>query len=320
MMPAAAAKPVARVESSPPAQIPAPTGSEAANRRGIYAMIAAMGVFVCNDTCVKLASQTMPIGEIITLRNGAATFYLCCFCLWAGGISLPPNPPIPLLALRITGELVSTILFLVALVSLPLADMTAISQFTPLALTAAAAIFLAEPVGWRRWSATFVGLIGVCLIVRPGSAAFSTAGILVLGSIIFVVMRDLATRMITTAVSTPTLTLTSTLAGTAAGLMLLPFESWQMPGHREGTLLALSGLFLTFGYALIIIALRTGDVGVVSPFRYSVILFALASGYLVWGDTPDAIALLGIVILCSAGVYTLHRERLGRERPTREAP
>ena len=289
-----------------------PATSDAANRRGILAMIASMGVFVCNDTCVKLASASMPIGEIITMRNGLATLYLGAFCVWAGGLTWPPNPPKRLLAFRVTGELVSTILFLVALVSLPLPDMTAISQFTPLALTAAAALILREPVGWRRWSATVAGLIGVALIVRPGSSSFSVAGALVLLSVVFVVMRDLATRLISASISTPTLTMTSTVSGTAAGLLLLPFETWQIPSTSEAMLIGLSGLFLTFGYALIIIALRTGEVGIVSPFRYSVILFALASGYLVWGDIPDQLAMFGIVILCAAGVYTVHRERLTR--------
>jgi len=284
---------------------------DSANWRGILAMIASMALFVCNDTCVKLASATVPIGEIITLRNGAATAFLSIYCVCVAGLSFPPHPPWRLIALRVAGELVSTLLFLTALVSLPLADMTAIAQFTPLALTAGAAMFLRETVGWRRWSATAVGLVGVALIVRPGSTAFSPAGAMVLLSIIFVVMRDLATRLITH-VSTPMLTLTSTLSGLVAGLLLLPFEVWRLPSPPEAGLLALSGLFLMLGYALIIIALRTGDVGVVSPFRYSVILFALVSGTLVWGTAPDGLALLGIVIVCSAGLYTVHRERVVR--------
>jgi len=284
----------------------------AANRRGIGAMVVAMAAFVSNDTCVKLASATLPIGEIITLRNVAATAFIASYFIRAGGMVLPPNPPLRLLAMRVTGELVSTLLFLVALVSLPLADMTAIAQFTPLALTAAAAVFLKEQVGWRRWLAALAGLAGVCLIVRPGSTAFSAAGFMVLVSIAFVVMRDLSTRLISAAVSTPFLTLTSTLAGAVAGLTLLPFEVWRFPGGGETLLVGASGLFLTAGYALIIVALRTGDVAVVSPFRYTSILFALISGYLIWGSTLDAPAILGSMIICAAGLYTVHRERARR--------
>jgi drug/metabolite transporter (DMT)-like permease len=134
----------------------------------------------------------------------------------------------------------------------------------------------------------------------------------VLASIVFVVLRDLATRRISTAVPTLTLTLMSAASGIVSGLLLWPFETWQMPTAPQAGLVALAGLFLTFGYAFIIVALRTGDVGIVSPFRYAVILFALASGYFVWGQVPDGYALVGIVIVCGAGVYTVHRERLRR--------
>jgi drug/metabolite transporter (DMT)-like permease len=289
---------------------PARLAPEKANLTGIIAMLASMAAFVINDTCVKLASASMPIGEIIALRNAASTAYLLVFAAFLGGLTLPRNPPLKLLSLRMVGEIISTLLFLTALVTLPLADMTAIAQFTPLALTAAAAIFLGEHVSWRRWTATIVGLIGVGFIVRPGSTAFSIAGAMVLASIAFVVLRDLATRLISKDVPTLTLTLTSSASGIIAGLVLLPFETWHLPTVYEGMLVALAGLFLTFGYTLIIIALRTGDVGLVSPFRYAVILFALASSYLIWGHIPDEWALIGIVIVCAAGLYTVHRERV----------
>ena len=303
-------------DSSPiTAACPKPPAPDAANVTGIGAMLISMAAFVINDTCVKLASASLPIGEIITLRNGAATAYLMIFAVLAGGLTLPRYPPMRLLGLRILGEIVSTLLFLVALVSLPLADMTAIAQFTPLALTAGAAMFLGERVGWRRWAATLVGLIGVGFIVRPGSTAFSLPGAMVLASIAFVVLRDLATRLIAFDVPTLTLTMSSAASGIIAGLILAPFETWQAPNTGETGLLALSGLFLTIGYALIIVALRTGDVGVVSPFRYAVILFALLSSYLVWGHWPDQLAMFGIVIVCAAGLYTVHRERILRTQP-----
>ncbi len=302
-----------RLSDVPPTPAPDPLRiafrTDAANRRGIAAMVASMAAFVINDTCVKLASATLPIGEIIAARSGAAMLGLVILAAVVGGLTLPRRPPLKLMGLRMVGEIVATLLFLSALVTLPLADMTAIAQFTPLALTAGAAIFLSEPVGWRRWAATFVGLIGVGFIVRPGSTAFSVEGAMVLASIGFIVMRDLATRMISTAVSTLTLTLTSVVAGLMAGLILWPFETWRVPTGYEMMLLALSGLFLAAGYALIIIALRTGDVGVVSPFRYAIMLFALLASAAVWGEVPDRWAMVGIVIVCSAGLYTVHRER-----------
>ena len=106
-----------------------------------------------------------------------------------------------------------------------------------------------------------------------------------------------------------TLTLMSAVAGVAAGVMLLPFETWVWPSARELGLIMLTALFLTLGYIFVIIAMRNGEVAVVSPFRYAVILFALLAGWVMWNELPDAIQFLGIVILTVAGIYTFHRER-----------
>ena len=294
--------------------------SDRANFLGVAAMTGSMAAFVINDVCVKLASQTLPIGEIITLRNVVATVVLFALMGLASGIwgrlVWPRRIPYVLVGLRVGGEMVATILFLVALVTLPLADLTAITQLAPLALTAAAALLFGEYVGWRRWTATAAGFLGVALIVRPGSAAFSLAGAMVLLSVAFVVVSDMATRLIARDVSSAFISLTSSLSGIFAGFLLLPFEVWRVPSSSEAGLVFVSGFFLSIGFSLIVIALRTGDISVVSPFRYSVILFALIAGFVVWGERPDFVALVGIVIICSAGLYTLHRERV-RQRMQR---
>ena len=106
----------------------------------------------------------------------------------------------------------------------------------------------------------------------------------------------------------------SAAAVAPSGFLLLPFETWVWPGGQEISLLLASGLFLTIAYALIIVAMRAGDVAVISPFRYAVILFALVSGWLVWGEIPDALQVLGIVIVTVAGLYTFYRERLLRRQ------
>ncbi len=284
------------------------------NTIGILAMLASMAFFVANDTCVKLIGEKLPLGELILLRNTAATLYILAFAAAFGGITLPVNSPKRLLGWRMVMEILSTLFFLSALIAMRIADATAIAQFTPLAMTAAAAVFLKEPVGWRRWLAALVGLIGVLLIARPGTTAFSPAAILLLISVGLVVARDLLTRQISNSVPTLTLTLMSAAAVAPSGFLLLPFETWVWPGGQEISLLLASGLFLTIAYALIIVAMRAGDVAVISPFRYAVILFALVSGWLVWGEIPDALQVLGIVIVTVAGLYTFYRERLLRRQ------
>jgi drug/metabolite transporter (DMT)-like permease len=291
------------------AEAPAAPADRPSNLTGIVAMTASMALFVANDTCVKLIGETLPLGEVILLRNTAATFYILAYAAYAGGLTLPENPPWRHLTWRMIAEASSTLFFLSALVAMPIADANAIAQFMPLAMTAAAAVYLKEHVGWQRWFAAFAGFMGVLLIAQPGTAAFNPAALLVLGAIAMVVVRDLLTRQITSAVPTLTLTLMSAAAVAPSGFLLLPFETWVMPGLRETLLLATGGACLTLAYALIIVAMRAGEVGVIAPFRYSVILFALLSGWLVWGDIPGGLQLIGIVILALAGLYTVHRER-----------
>ena len=280
------------------------------NATGILAMIAAMAAFVGNDTCIKLIGDRLPLGELITLRSAIATLYLLAFGVAFGGLALPARAPWPLMRWRLVGEFFATLFFLSGLVALPIADATALTQFTPLAITAAAAVFLKEHVGWRRWAATGIGLAGILLITRPGTAAFSPAAVLVLLAVCFIVLRDLATRLITDDVSTLALVAMSTFTGIFSGLVLLPFESWIWPDAATLLLLLAAAGFLCFAFAFTVIGMRHGDVGLVSPFRYSVIVFAILSGWVFWGDLPDAGQMTGIFLLAAAGLYTFHRERL----------
>lgn len=291
------------------------TQARASNFTGILAMLGSMAFFVANDTCVKLAGERLPLGEIIVLRNSAATLYILVFALIASGLTLPAHPPWRLLSWRMAAEAFSTLTFLTALMAMPIGDVTALAQFTPLAMTAAAAVLLREPVGWRRWTATLVGLCGVMLIARPGTSAFTPAALVLALAVVLVIARDLITRQIPSNVPTLTLTLMSAASTAPAGLLLLPFETWVWPAAHEAILLALAGACLSLAYALIVVAMRAGDVGVIAPFRYGVILFALLSGWLFWNEIPDALQGLGIVILTGAGLYTVHRERLRFARP-----
>ncbi|HMN38894.1 MAG TPA: DMT family transporter [Hyphomicrobium sp.] len=287
------------------------------NLTGILAMLGSMAFFVANDTCVKLVGETIPLGELILLRNTSATLYILAFAAIAGGLRLPSHAPRRLLGWRMAAEALSTLTFLTALLAMPIADVTALAQFTPLAITAAAAVVLKEPIGWRRWLAAFAGLIGVMLIARPGTSAFSPATLVLLLAVAFVTARDLLTRQIPASVPTLTLTLMSAAITAPAGLLLAPFETWVVPSAHEGLLLMLCGGFLTLAYALIVVAMRSGDVGAIAPFRYAVILFAILSGWLIWDETPDPVQVLGIVILTLAGLYTVKRERRVLRAPLR---
>lgn len=280
------------------------------NMRGIIAILASATGFVVNDALVKLATEELPTGEIIFVRGVMATAILGVATSIAGAWRSPRALLKPALALRIVSAALATLFIVAALRHLPLATSSAILQVTPLVVTAGAAILLKEPVGWRRWLASIVGFCGVLLIIRPGSSTFVPEVWIALVALLFTATRDLTTRFVDHGVPSLLVAVASSFIIMLAGLALLPFETWTIPSTRTFLFLLGAAVCLFFAYYLGIVAMRTGELSVVAPFRYSLILLALLLSYIVWGHVPDMISCAGIAIVCGAGLYLLHRERV----------
>jgi drug/metabolite transporter (DMT)-like permease len=290
------------------------TSSASDNARGIAAMLVAVAAFVVGDTIIKFAGQRLPVGEMIFVRGLFASAIIVASC-WAAGLLGGVGQVLTLpVAVRTICDVGATIFFFSALVRMPFASVNAINQFAPLAVTAGAALFLREPVGWRRWSATTVGFLGVLVIIRPGTEAFDPAGLLVIASVCCVVVRDLLTRRIALAVPTLLIAGLSGVSVSLSGLLLLPFENWRIPSLQETFLLAGAALCIFVGYYAIVHAMRLGELAVVAPFRYAGTVFAVVTGYAVFSEIPDGPTLLGILIVVAAGLYSFHRERVRRRR------
>jgi drug/metabolite transporter (DMT)-like permease len=292
----------------------APTGqvADGGTTRAILLMITAMGGFVAGDAFIRLAGRALPLGEIIVLRGAIATAIMLAVMSVLGSLSgfrKALNLPV---AVRTFGDIAATHLFFAALLVMPFADVISIGQFTPLAVTAAAAIFLAEPVGWRRWLATLVGFMGVLIIIRPGTSAFNWAALYVLGCVAFITVRDIVTRSISPEVPSLMIALVTLIAVTVSGVVRGLFEVWVWPSVSVLWLMVGAAIGNCVGYYGIIAAMRTGDISAVGPFRYSAILFGVVLGWLVFGEVPDVMTTLGIMIVVAAGLYTLHRERVRR--------
>ena len=220
-----------------------------------------------------------------------------------------------LILVRVVAEICTTIAFLTALKHMPLANVTAILQALPLAITMAAALFLAEPVGWRRWSAILVGFVGVLIVVRPGLEGFNVYSLSALLAIIFITVREIATRKLTSEVPTITVVL-STAIGSAlfAGIMMIRTE-WHTVSAVSWLLIISAAIAVLIATLLSVMAMRTGEIGFVSPFRYTSMLGAIGLGILMFGDWPDQLTLVGTLIIVVTGMYSFHRER----RLTKEA-
>jgi drug/metabolite transporter (DMT)-like permease len=282
------------------------------NMRGILAMLACCLFFILNDTCVKAAGAAKPRGPIIVLRGIVTTVVIVAV---AGRLGLLPS--VPALAadrrilLRTTGEVGATVLYLTALLEMPIANISSIAQATPLAITAAGAIFLGERVGWRRWTAVTVGFIGILIIVRPGTEGFNAWALVALGSVLLVTLRDVTTRIIPATIPVAAITVVTSVSVMLSGVAytLALGERWHWPTPVELLLVVGSGAFLLLGFVTVIVAMRHGDISVVAPFRYAFIPYAIAIGWLVWGDVPDAVTLVGIAVVVLTGIYTFYRER-----------
>ena len=215
-----------------------------------------------------------------------------------------------LMIIRILAEIGTTVTFLTALKHMPLANVTAILQSLPLAITMAAAIFLSEPVGWRRWSAICVGFTGVLIIIRPGLAGFNSYSLLALAAVILLTVREISTRQLDNKVPTVTVALSTTLGITAFAALMLIGTEWAEINFVSWSLIIAAAAAVTVATLLSVVAMRTGDIGFVSPFRYTSLIGAIGLGILLFGDWPDGITLLGAAIIAFAGIYSLYREQI----------
>ena len=280
------------------------------NTRGALWMSIAMGAFTFNDTCMKVVTETLPLYEAIALR-GVLTVAAIALIGWHTGLlSLAlASQDRSWLVLRTIGEVGGTVTFLTALRHMPIANLSAIMQSLPLAVTLASVIWLRTPVGWRRLLAISIGFCGVLIIVRPGSEGFDRWSLLAVLSVAFVVLRDLATRRLSSELTSITVAFVAATAVTLMAVAVLPFSGWVAPGLGESALIAGASAFLITGYILIVMAMRTGDIGHVAPFRYTSLLFAITLGFAVFGQLPDRLTVLGALIIIATGIYTFHRER-----------
>lgn len=260
-----------------------------------------------NDGVVKWLSGDYQVGQILTFRGAAAVILITGVLLWRREFNIfeVRYPKVQLL--RAVLMIASTFLFVNGLRLMPLADTVAIAFVGPIFVTALAPILLSERVGWRRWSAVLVGFAGVLIILRPGGDGLHWAALLPAGAALCGACRDLLTRGISHGEASGTTLFYSTLGVALAGAMTAPF-GWQTPALADLGLFVVAGMLLSIAHFLHIETFRFAEAAVVTPFKYSALLWAMAIGFLVWGDIPDNRTLLGAALLIGSGLYIFHRE------------
>jgi drug/metabolite transporter (DMT)-like permease len=292
------------------------------NTRGAIFMVLSMAAFVANDTLVKLVLVDVPLFPTILVRGLVATALL--IILAQRKRVLRPHLSAQewrLVLLRMAAEVGGTLCFLTALANMPLANIMAILQAAPLAVTLGAALVLGEAVGWRRYSAIAVGFIGVLIIIQPGSEGFSIYALWAVATVGFITVRDLATRQMPNGIPSIFVALITAAGITATGgIGALFLQSSGALGVEAVALCAVAAVFIVAAYLFSVEAMRHGEIGFVSPFRYTGLIWAIVLGWAVFGDLPTAPMLIGSAIVVAMGAYTFYRERALRKRAAAMRP
>ena len=279
---------------------------------GILAMCAAMTCFVISDVFSKLVTADLPIGETIALRGVLSTAIFAVPVLVSGTAPMLREKFSRLWLARIVTEMGGAVTFISAITFLPMANVVAILQTSPLVMSAAAAIVLGERAGIRRWLATIAGFIGVLAIVKPGFGSFSWWSMLAVATTACVVVRDVATRRMDRTIPATLITFTTAAGVTLAGVSLGLFETgWRWPTSQQWLYMLGAAAFVAMAYYFSIEAVRRAELAIVAPFRYTNLPLSLLAGWFIWREVPDVWSLLGIAIIAAAGVATFVRERHG---------
>lgn len=293
---------------------------------GILLAITGTIIFSVNDVAIKFLSGGYALHQVILIRALIGMAFLMCFIAVTGqGLrSLRSRRPGAQL-FRVAIVMVSNVAFFLGLAAMPIADASAVAYVSPLAITFLSVVILGESVGWRRWAAVVVGLVGVIIMLRPGTGVIQPAALLVLFSAILYAMGNLITRAIGGTESAVSLSffvqcgfvVVSLGMGLWTGdghlatddkLLGFLFRPWIWPPVADWPIFLATGLSVCIGGLMIAQAYRTCEAGLVAPFEYVGMPMAVLWGVAIFGTFPDATDWVGIALICGAGLYVIWRE------------
>ncbi len=274
-------------------------------------MITGMALFALEDALLKGASAALPIWQILVLFGAGGTVIFAAVAVLRGTNLFHRDVLSRPMKVRVLFEILGRLFYVLAITLTPLSAATVILQATPLVVVAGAALFFGEAVGWRRWSAILIGLIGVVIIVQPTGDSFSVLSILAVLGMLGFAGRDLASRAAPATLGTEVLGFYGFLCIVVAGLAYRFWEGAPMAPLDLHTSLHVGGAILmgTAAYAALMKAMRTGEVSAVTPFRYSRLLFGVGLGVVMFGEQLDQTMWIGSALIVASGLYILWRGR-----------
>ncbi len=288
--------------------------------RGIALVVASTVFLACSDAMAKYLTRELPPVEIAWIRFVVfVLIMLPAIALRRGGYNVLRSARPGLQALRGIGLVSSALFFIWGLRYLPIADASATAFIAPSFVTGLSIIVLGEKVGVRRWLATLVGLIGVIIVVRPGTSAFHPAAIFPIVSALGWACALVLTRQIS-GIDRPATTMAySAIVGLLVLSALAPYF-WVTPSWRQVLIATAIGVSSTAGHWIVVLAYRHGDASVLAPFTYSQLVWVSILGFVMFADIPDRWTTLGAAVIISSGLYIAHRERVRKARMAAAEP
>lgn len=307
--------------------------SSRATLTGILLAIGGSAMLSVNDVAIKFLSGDYALHQVILIRAGVGMIFLLGLMHFSGtGFRQILTRRGWDHLIRVAFVMVSNVCYFLGLAALPLADAVAIAFVSPLLVTVLSVIVLGEAVGARRWAAVAVGMLGVLVMLRPGAGVIQPAAILVLISAFCYASSHMMTRRMKDTESAMTLSFyvqcgfivvsssmglvvgDGHLAGSGDASLAFLFREWVWPPVADWPWFLATGLSVAIGGLMVSQAYRMLEAALVAPFEYSAMPLAILWGAVIFGTFPDLTAAVGIALICGAGLYTLWRETVRRQK------
>ena len=264
------------------------------NAKGIVLMLFSMAAFALGDTFVKRSGSFLSPAQIMFFLISGGLILFALIAVAKGENLKEPRAFAPVLLLRYCTEMIGLLGMIMALTSVPLSIVGAVTQASPILVAVGAVIFLRETVSWRRWSSIAIGFCGVVLVIQPWGESLDYAVLWAVVALVGFSVRDLVTRLTPpdiASASLATFTMVAALPFTATWVLFTGEKFF--PAEINWIIVGCMVILGSVGYLLLITSLRLGELSAIMPFRYSRIVFLLIFGVLFFGESPSLSMLVG---------------------------
>ena len=279
-------------------------------------MIGSMVAFSIADTLVKLSTASISAAQVLFYLMAGGLVLFALMAKLQGDRLIDSRALSPALLLRYIAEIAGMVGMVMALATVPISSVGAITQASPLVAAVGAVVFLKEQVGWRRWSCITVGFIGVLLIVQPGAIEFDISILWAILALAALSVRDLTTRLVPPDMASASLATYTMIAAVPFAISWVFFNGESLFPVQSNWLIIIPMVVMgSLGYMLLIASIRMAEVSIVMPFRYCRVIFLLVIGIIVFGERPNTLMLAGASLIILSGTYMVWREQYVRKKP-----